>query len=39
MLERQSCQQMVLGKLNCYVQKNEIRSFFNVIHKNELKID
>ena len=42
MLERQSLQQMVLGKLVSHVlkkkKKEEIRSFFNSIHKNKLKM-
>ena len=28
----------MLGKLNRYIKKDEIRSFFNSIHKNKLKI-
>ena len=28
---------MVLGKLHCYVSKNEIRTFPNSIHKDKLK--
>ena len=32
-------QQMVLGKLEGYLWKNEIRSFLNTIHKNKLKMD
>ena len=30
---------VVLGKLNSYMQKNEISTFFNIIHKNKLKMD
>ena len=29
----------MLGKLNRYIKKDEIRSFFNSIHKNKLKMD
>ena len=29
----------VLGKLDSYMQKNEIRTFFNTTHKNKLKMD
>ena len=39
MWQRQSLQQTVLGKLDKHVQKNEIRSFLNPIHKNKLKMD
>ena len=39
MLERQSFQQMVLGKLDTYMLKNEIISCFNSIHKNKLKME
>ena len=37
--EKQSLQQAVLGKLDSYVQKNEIGTFPNIIHKNKLKMD
>ena len=30
---------MVLGKLDSYILKNEIRALPNTIHKNKLKID
>ena len=30
---------MVLRKLDSYMQKNEIRTLSNVIHKNKLKMD
>ena len=30
---------MALGKLDTYVQKNEIRSLPNAIHKDKLKMD
>ena len=30
---------MVLGKLDNYMEKNEIRSLFNTAHKNKLKTD
>ena len=37
MEKRQSLQQVVLGKLVNYVQKNETRTLSNTIHKNKLK--
>ena len=37
MEKRQSLQEVVLGKLDCYVYKNKIKTFFNTIHKNKLK--
>ena len=39
MEKRQSLQEVVLGKLDCYVYKNKIKTFFNTIHKNKLKMD
>ena len=30
---------MVLGELDSYMLKNEIRTFFNTIHKDELEMD
>ena len=41
MLKRQSFQQMMLGKLDSYMLKKEeeIRSFFNTIHKNKLRMN
>ena len=39
MLERQFLQQVVLGKLDSYRKKNEIRYFFNITHNNNLKLD
>ena len=30
---------MVLGELDSYMNKNEIRTFSNTIHKNKLKMD
>ena len=30
---------MVLGKLNSNMQKNDIRTLYNTIHKNKLKMD
>ena len=30
---------MVLGKLDSYMQKNEIRTFSNTIYKNKFKTD
>ena len=35
----QSLQQMVLGKLDSHVQKNETRPFSYTRHKDELKMD
>lgn len=37
--ERQSLQQMVLGKLDSYIQKNDPRLLSYTIHKNKLKVD
>ena len=37
--ERQPLQKLVLGKLDSYMEKNEIRTLSNTIHKNKLKID
>ena len=37
--KRQSLQQMVLGKLVIYIQKNEARPPSYTIHKNKLKMD
>ena len=39
MEERQSIQKVVLGKLDSYMQRNEIRTFPNTIHKDILKMD
>ena len=40
MLERQSLQQMVLeSRTDIHGEKSEIRSFFNIIHKNNLRMD
>ena len=39
MEKRQSLQQVVLGKLDSYMKKKEIRTFSNIIHKNKLKMD
>ena len=36
MLERQSLQQMLLGKLDKHMWKNEIRVLLNFVHKNKL---
>ena len=36
--EKQSLQQVVLGKLDSYVQKNEMRTLYNTIQKNKLKM-
>ena len=38
MLETQSLQQMVLGKLDSHMLKNESRSFLNSVYKNKLKM-
>ena len=38
MLERQSLQQMLLGKLDSHMLKNESRSFLNSVYKNKLKM-
>ena len=39
MEKRQSLQQMVLGKLNSNMQKNETRPLSYTIHNNKLKMD
>ena len=39
MEQKQPLQQMVLGDLDSYVQKNETRSPTYTIHKNKLKMD
>ena len=39
MEQKQSLQQMVLGDLDSYVQKNETRSSTYAIHKNKFKMD
>ena len=39
MEQKQPLQQMVLGDLDSYVQKNETRSPTYAIHKSELKMD
>ena len=39
MEKRQSLQEVVVGKLDSYMKKNEIRTFSNTIHKNKLKMD
>ena len=39
MEQRPPLQEMVLGDLDSYVQKNETRSLTYDIHKNELKMD
>ena len=39
MEKRQSLQQMVMGKLDSHMQKNETGSFSYTIHKNRLKMD
>ena len=38
-LERQSLQHVMLGKLDSYMGKNEIRLSFNTIHKNKLNVN
>ena len=37
--KRQPLQKVVLGKLDSYVQKNEIRTLPNAIDKDKLKMD
>ena len=37
--KRQSLQQMVLGKLDSHMQKNETGPFSYTIHKDKLKMD
>ena len=39
MKQKQPLQEMVLGDLDNYVQKNETRSATYAIHKNKLKMD
>ena len=39
MEQKQPLQQMVLGDLDSYMQKNETRSPTFIIHKNKLKVD
>ena len=39
MEQKQSLQQMVLGDLDSYMQKNETRSLTYAIHKNKFKVD
>ena len=39
MEQKQPLQQMVLGDLDSYVQKNETRSPTDTIHKNKFKVD
>ena len=39
MEKRQSSQQMVLAKLDSYMQKNETGPFSYTIHKNKFKMD
>ena len=34
-----SIKQIVLGKLDIYMEKNEIRTFPHTVYKNKLKID
>ena len=38
MEERQSLHKVVLGKLDSYMEKNEIRTLSDNIHKNKLKM-
>ena len=38
-MKRQPLQQVVLGKLDSYMSKDEIRTLPNTIHKNNLKMD
>ena len=39
MEQKQPLEQMVLGDLDSYMQKNETRSPTYAIHKNKLKLD
>ena len=39
MEQKQPLQQMVLGDLDSYVQKNETRSPIYAVHKNKLRLD
>ena len=39
MEQKQSLQQMVLGDLDIYMQKNETQSPNDTIHKNKFKMD
>ena len=39
MEQKQPVQQMVLGDLDSYVQKNETRSPIYAIHKSKFKVD
>ena len=39
MEQKQPLQQMVLGDMDSYVQKNETRSPTHAIHKNKLEMD
>ena len=38
-MEKKSLQQMMLGKLDSYIQKNETQPFSYTIHKHKLEID
>ena len=38
-MENKSLQEVVLGKLDSYTEKNEIRTVLNTIQKNKLKMD
>ena len=39
MEKTQFLQYVVLGKLDSYMEKNEIRTFSNIIYKNKVKMD
>ena len=39
MKQKQPLQQMLLGDLDSYVQKNETQSPTDTIHKNKFKVD
>ena len=39
MEKRQSLQEVLLWKLDSHMEKNEIRTLPNTIHKNQLKMD
>ena len=38
-MEKKSLQEVVLGKLDSYTEKNEIRTVLNTVQKNKLKMD
>ena len=38
-MEKKALQEVVLGKLDSYAAKNEIRTVLNTVQKNKLKMD